>query len=76
MAAPKNARVLSVVSGSAERKEKPVDLREILAGKTADIPLGPDDILFVPNNVSKAVSIRTLEALLSIGTGIAIFRAP
>lgn len=76
MAAPKNARVLRVVAGSAERKETPVDLREILAGKTADQPMGPDDILFVPNNVSRNVSMRTFEALINIGTGIAIFRAP
>ena len=76
MASAKNARVLSVVAGSSERKERPIDLKEILAGKAPNPPLGPDDILFVPNSVTKAVSIRTFEALVSIGTGIAVFRAP
>jgi polysaccharide export outer membrane protein len=73
MAAAKNARVLRASAGSTERTEVPVDVKAILEGKSPDLMLHPDDILFVPNNVSRTVTTRTLEALLNIGTGIAIF---
>ena len=49
-------------------------LGDILKGKRPDVPMEPDDILFVPSSVGKKVVMRTVEAAISIGTGVAIFR--
>ena len=73
-AAPKKSRILRVRVNSTERDEIPVDIKLILSGKAADIPLRSDDILFVPDSTAKAVSWRMLEAALQVGTGVAIWR--
>ena len=72
-AAPQNARVLRLNPGAPKRTEISVDLRKILAGKENDLRLEPDDILFIPSSKSKNVAIRSLEAAVQIGTGIAIY---
>jgi polysaccharide export outer membrane protein len=72
-AAPQNARILRLNPGAPKRTEISVDLRRILAGKDIDVQLDPDDILFVPGSKSKNVAIRSLEAAVQIGTGIAIY---
>jgi len=74
-AAPRNAKILRMEKAAdSARKEIPVDLKNILEGKAGDISLQSDDILFVPNSVSKSATIRGLEAALQIGTGFAIYR--
>jgi polysaccharide export outer membrane protein len=73
-AAPQNARILRVDASAPKRTEISVDLRRILAGKENDVRLEPDDILFIPGSKSKNVAIRSLEAAVQIGTGIAIYR--
>jgi len=72
-AAPQNARILRLDPGAPKRAEISVDLRRILAGKENDVRLEPDDILFIPGSKSKNVAIRSLEAAVQIGTGIAIY---
>jgi polysaccharide export outer membrane protein len=57
------AKILRLVPGSTSRTEVPVNLKTILAGKTTDIPMQPEDILFVPTSLKKDVGLRTLEAL-------------
>jgi polysaccharide export outer membrane protein len=73
-AATANARILRRVKGQAERAEIAVDLKQILAAKAKDVPMRPDDILFIPPNNTKAVMFRALEAAASIGTGLIIYR--
>ncbi len=73
-AAPQNAKILRPSQGSPARTEIPVDLKKILEGKASDVPLGPEDILFVPGSASRNVALRGLEAMISIGTGFAIYR--
>jgi polysaccharide biosynthesis/export protein len=72
MAQPQHARILRRVPG-ASRTEIPVDLRKILDGKTEDVRLQAEDILFVPNSIPKRAAIRALEAAIQLG-GIALFR--
>lgn len=74
MAAPGHARILRATAGNSNRAEIPLDLKKILEGKGQDVPLQPDDILFVPNSRSKSAVIRGLEAALQVGTGMAIYR--
>jgi len=69
---PGNARILRGREG--KRVEIAVNLKRILSGKAADVPLEGDDILFVPNSASKNVAMRVLETGISVGTGIVIWR--
>jgi len=56
------------------RVEIPVRLKEVLAGKAADVPLEVEDILFVPDNPGKKAAIRGVEAAIQVATGVAIYR--
>lgn len=73
-AKPQDARILRTVEGAAQRTEIFVDLRKILQGKSGDVPLLPNDVLFIPNNVPKSAMLRGLESAIQIGTGVAIYR--
>jgi polysaccharide export outer membrane protein len=70
-AAPERGRILRRENGSD--LQVPVNLKKILAGKAEDLTLRPNDILFVPNSATKAITSRTIEAAIQIGTGVAIF---
>jgi polysaccharide export outer membrane protein len=71
-AAPANAKILHS-TGSANRTETTVDLKRVLGGKTNDLSLVANDILFVPTSAAKNIAVRTLEAAISVGTGLAIY---
>ena len=73
-AAPRKAKILRAGPNASQRSETPVNLKEVLAGKGPDVSLKPYDILFVPNSTRKSVGLRTLDAAVRIGTGIAIYR--
>ncbi len=73
-AASKNARILRLQPGSQARTEIPVNLGKLLDGKITDPEMQADDILFVPGSKSKTAAVRALEAVISMGTGIAIWR--
>jgi hypothetical protein len=45
-----------------------------MAGKVSDIQLHPDDILYIPDNVARRVTTRTLETALTTVSGVAIWR--
>ena len=73
-ASSNGAKILRKPPEGGERQELQVALGDILKGKKSDVPMEPDDILFVPSSVGKKVVMRTVEAAISIGTGVAIFR--
>ena len=54
VAAPKAAAILRERQG-ASRQEIPINLKDIMSGKTQDIALMPNDILFVPNNAAQGI---------------------
>jgi polysaccharide export outer membrane protein len=74
-AKPEHAKIMRPVPNSEVRQEIPLDLKQILAGKTTDVSLHADDILFIPNSPKKAAAARTIEAAIQIG-GMAIYRIP
>jgi hypothetical protein len=39
-----------------------------------DVPLQAGDILFIPDSTVKRVGMRTMEAIVQMGTGIVIWR--
>ncbi len=74
LAATGRSKVLRQADGAPERQEIALDLKRVLAGKATDMPLRPEDILFVPSNTAKAVSLKTIETLVGIGSGVIIWR--
>jgi polysaccharide export outer membrane protein len=55
-------------------QEVPVPLKNLLRAKTADVPLQPDDILFVPNSRFKEF-VNAGALLTGLGT-VALYRIP
>jgi len=62
------------LSKAGERQEIAVNLKKILAGKTPDVTMEPNDILFVPDSTGKRALRRGAEAAIQIATGLALFR--
>ncbi len=73
-AAPQHSRILRRSAPGQDRTEIAVDLKKVIEGKAEDIALRPDDILFVPDNVSKRASVRAMEAAIQAATGVLIWR--
>lgn len=74
VAGAKHARILRQSEPGAERTEIAVNVQHILEGRDKDVALQANDILFIPNNAAKSVSLRALEAAVQMGTGFAIWR--
>ena len=72
-AAPEKAKIMRAVAGQSSRTEIAINLKKLMAGKGADLPLRSNDILFVPNSAAKSVGTRTAEAAIQIATGVAIY---
>ena len=69
-----NAKIVRKTSDANKPIEIHIDIKKLLQGKTKDIPLTSDDILFVPVSGTRQAFARTLEAGINIGSGIAIWR--
>ena len=72
-AAKAEARIIRTDQQSGERKETPLDLGKILAGKAADPVLEPKDIIFVPNSAAKTTFGRGAELAAQTLAGLLIF---
>jgi polysaccharide biosynthesis/export protein len=55
------------------RKKIPVNLKKILSGKTPDLTLQTEDILFVPDSTSKKAVEKSFESAVQVATGFAIY---
>lgn len=74
-AATGDARVIRGKDDPAKRQELAVNLKNILSGRNSDVPMVPDDVLFVPDSRAKKIANRTLEAALSTVGGMLVFRS-
>ena len=72
-AAKGGARIIHTNQQSGERKETPIDLGKILAGKAPDPVLESKDIVFVPNSASKHTLNRGAELAAQTLAGLLIF---
>jgi polysaccharide biosynthesis/export protein len=70
-AAGDKAKILRLAPGGGPRIEIPINLKLLMAGKGADMPLQPDDILFVPNSDAKSIGFRTVDAIVAAAGGLA-----
>lgn len=59
----KEVRILRPITGTDRRAEIPIDIERILAGRSRDFPLLPNDVLFVPSSRARTI-------LANMGTGL------
>jgi polysaccharide export outer membrane protein len=67
-----NTRIIRRTSGKLE--QIPVELKQIMEAKSPDIQLENEDVLFVPNSASRSAARRSLESIVQVATGLAIYR--
>jgi polysaccharide biosynthesis/export protein len=72
-AGSRSAKIIRPAEDGKPRTEIAVDVKSILAGKTPDVALHPNDVLFVPNSTSKNAALRGVETAIQMGTGIVIW---
>jgi polysaccharide export outer membrane protein len=75
-AALSDARILrSSPSAAGGKAEIPINVKRLLSGRDAvDTQMKAEDILFVPTSTTKKVSLRSIEAMIQLGTGVLIWR--
>jgi polysaccharide biosynthesis/export protein len=71
---PRGAKILRQTSGAPTRTQIPIDLKNILRGKTGDVALNADDILFVPDNATKKAGIKVAEQAMQTISNLIIWR--
>jgi len=62
--------------GPSGPSEVHIDLKKMLAAKAPDLRLEADDILFVPRSAAKNAGVQTLDAIVRVATGVAVYRVP
>lgn len=72
----RHARILRLSPNADQRVEIAVNVKNILNGKSGDVPLVGDDILFIPGSIGKKTTLRAIEAAIQTGSGLAIWHTP
>ncbi len=72
-AGSRHAKIIRPNQDGSAKTELPVDVKNILAGKSPDVAMHPNDILFVPNSASKNATLRGVESAIQMGTGLVIW---
>jgi polysaccharide export outer membrane protein len=66
----RRAKILRPSAVGVQRTEITVDIKAIIEGKSDDVALRGDDILFIPGSNSKKASLRALETAIQAGSGL------
>jgi polysaccharide export outer membrane protein len=72
MAALSSARILRS-DGGPTREQIPANIKKIMENKAKDVQLQPDDILYVPNSLTRQIGARGIETAIGLGTGVLIW---
>jgi len=64
----KYAYIFRKEAGPQGKEGIPVELSKIMDRKMPDVPLEPNDILFIPDSRGKKVSMETIQRVLAFGT--------
>jgi polysaccharide export outer membrane protein len=72
-AALSSARILRA-DGGPNRQQISANVKKIMENKAPDLQMRPDDILYIPNSMTKVIGARGAEEGISIGTGVLIWR--
>jgi len=67
-----DAKIIRQVAG-ASNIEIPVNIRDVLKSKT-NLIMQPDDILYVPDSLAKSTARKTLDTVIQMSLGAAIYR--
>jgi polysaccharide biosynthesis/export protein len=59
---------------TGQKDQLPVDLKKVVDLKGPDVALLPNDILVVPDSASKRAWQKTGDVMLSLGSGVALYR--
>jgi len=73
MASLSSARILRA-DGGPTRQQISANVKKIMENKTPDLQMRPDDILYIPNSMTKAIGARGAEEGVSVGTGVLVWR--
>jgi polysaccharide biosynthesis/export protein len=73
LSAPNNSRIFRLPSSGTDRVQIEMKLTDIVKGKVKDIPLQPEDILYVPGSDSKKIWAKIGSTALSVASGMAIY---
>jgi polysaccharide biosynthesis/export protein len=71
--ASSHALIVRQSTNAQARTEIPVDLRQMMAGKIADVTLAPNDILYVPNSGGRLALRAMGDVALAAVNGVAIY---
>ena len=74
-AKPDNAVIYRVNPKTGEREAIPVHIKQIEKNTSEDVAMKSNDILYVPDSLAKKIAVRGLEAAVSIGSGLLIYRS-
>ncbi len=71
-AKPAHSVLIRKKGSNGEVEQIPVDLSKILARQQPDIPVLPNDVLYVPESTAKRAFSRGLEAAIQVSTGLVL----
>jgi polysaccharide export outer membrane protein len=57
-----------------KQSETEVDLKRILHRESEDLQMRPSDVLYIPDNRTKQILLRTAEFAVALGSAVAIYR--
>jgi polysaccharide export outer membrane protein len=66
-AAPQSAKILRNSRTGQKSELVSVNLRQVMSGKSPDLQLHPNDVLFVPSSAQKAVAAKALDVAIQTG---------
>jgi polysaccharide export outer membrane protein len=69
--ATNEAYIYRVEGGTTSKNEIPVDLKKIMDRKAPDVPLLPNDVLYVPDNHHRRATMDTVKVVAGLG-GVAV----
>jgi polysaccharide export outer membrane protein len=72
---PNDAVIYRLNPKTGEREAIPVHIKRIEKNTSEDVAMKSNDILYVPDSLAKKVAVRGLEAAVSIGSGLLIYRS-
>jgi polysaccharide export outer membrane protein len=72
--AKKDRAVIIRKDATGKQQSIPVDLGKIVSQKSEDVRLMPSDILYIPDNTTKAAIIRAAEIGIAVGTSLVVYR--
>ena len=64
----------SRADGGPTREQIPANVKKIMENKAPDLQMQPDDILYIPNSMTKVIGAQGIESAIGIGTGLLLSR--